>query len=323
MAKADNLLAVLWLLKQRHRMTAADIAAELETSVRTVYRYIDSLCASGVPVVAEAGPEGGYYLAENFKGAPLFFDAAELVALFAAARFAQSSGHPYQAALEGALTKVRHNLAPHQQAELERHTAGLLVAQGLRHPGAGQWLGDLERAVAACTTVELTYQKPEDEEPRVRQVDPYGLSYQAGLWILAAYCHSRRALRNFRVDRIQALRPTGARFERPAEFRLEEHFAADSGDIGRQIQAGPHTKVLITGAPHALASLCEHWYLRHCLVRRAPREAEFAVDPVGMTHLPGHLFPFGRDITVQEPASLRQALAEMARRLLAHHEETP
>lgn len=69
-------------------MTAAQIAAELEISQRTVYRYIDALSASGVPVVAEAGPEGGYSLPDQFRAAPLFFEAQELLALSQAGLFA-------------------------------------------------------------------------------------------------------------------------------------------------------------------------------------------------------------------------------------------
>lgn len=60
--KADNMLSILWLLRTRGRVTAKQLAESLEIHVRSVYRYIDALCASGVPIVAEAGPNGGYSL---------------------------------------------------------------------------------------------------------------------------------------------------------------------------------------------------------------------------------------------------------------------
>jgi predicted DNA-binding transcriptional regulator YafY len=69
-------------------MTASELAERLETSVRTIYRYIDSLCASGVPIIAESGHDGGYRLLNQFIEAPLFFDTNERIPL------CQTSGVP-------------------------------------------------------------------------------------------------------------------------------------------------------------------------------------------------------------------------------------
>ena len=82
MSKADNMLAILWLLKSEKKMTAKQLSDELEIHIRTVYRYIDSLCASGVPIVSDSGHNGGYSLLHNFTKAPLFFDLVEQRRLF-------------------------------------------------------------------------------------------------------------------------------------------------------------------------------------------------------------------------------------------------
>ncbi|MDB4897426.1 MAG: Helix-turn-helix type 11 domain protein [Firmicutes bacterium] len=119
MAKAGNMLAVLWLLRSRRRMTAHQLAAELEISVRTVYRYIDDLCASGVPVLADSGHEGGYSLPDSFRGAPLIFEPDELAALSQAALFARAAGHPLSEALGKALAKVGRNLTAEQKRDLQ------------------------------------------------------------------------------------------------------------------------------------------------------------------------------------------------------------
>ena len=75
MAKWDNLLSLLWMLRGGRKLTAAKLADSLEISVRTVYRYIDALCASGVPIVAGPGHDGGFRILENFQETPLFFRA--------------------------------------------------------------------------------------------------------------------------------------------------------------------------------------------------------------------------------------------------------
>ena len=65
--RASRLVAIMLLLQNRGRMTAPDLAAELEVSVRTIYRDLDALCTSGVPVYAETGPQGGYRLVEGYQ----------------------------------------------------------------------------------------------------------------------------------------------------------------------------------------------------------------------------------------------------------------
>ncbi|MFZ5816857.1 MAG: helix-turn-helix transcriptional regulator [Bacillota bacterium] len=176
MAKADNLLAVLWLLRSRRLMTAEQLADALETSVRTIYRYIDSLSASGVPIVAEPGHDGGYSLAAGFQAAPLIFSPVELKALFHAARFAEQGGYPHSEALEGALRKVRSTFTPAQAEHLEREASALTVVPLPRGGPVEPWLEQLEQAVSEGATLRLLYHKLEADAPEVRVVDPYGLA---------------------------------------------------------------------------------------------------------------------------------------------------
>lgn len=73
MAKIDNMMSILWMLSSDKKVTAKEISEKLEINIRTVYRYMDTLCASGVPIIADAGHNGGYTLLNNFVEAPLFF----------------------------------------------------------------------------------------------------------------------------------------------------------------------------------------------------------------------------------------------------------
>lgn len=72
MPKIDNILAILWMLSSGEKVTVKQISEKLEVNIRTVYRYIDTLSTSGVPIISEAGHKGGYTLLNNYIEAPLF-----------------------------------------------------------------------------------------------------------------------------------------------------------------------------------------------------------------------------------------------------------
>ncbi len=72
MPKTDNMLAILWMLRSGEKVTAQQMAEKLELNIRTVYRYIDTISTSGVPIVSEPGHNGGYSLLNHFIEAPLF-----------------------------------------------------------------------------------------------------------------------------------------------------------------------------------------------------------------------------------------------------------
>lgn len=332
MSKASNLLAILWMLQAAARdagasgtvgasgtgpapvLTAAEIAERLELDVRTVYRYMDDLLTSGVPISAESGPAGGYRLLPGFRGAPLFFSPDELAALAHAARLASAVGHPDEGALGSAFRKVEQTLTAEQSATLERRREVLAVAT--ERPGAPPLVGQLERAAAERVQLRLRYRKAEAETDRI--VDPHALFHRGEHWYLVGYCHLRSALREFRLDRIRAYLPTGERFTPDPAFDLTAYLTESW--VAERVASGPTQLVRLSGSEGVLEQLCRHWYLRYCLVDRSETEAQFRLDPIGLANLPGYLVIFGRWLQILAPAELRQAVAAQARKIAEHHE---
>ena len=107
MPKNDNMLAILWMLNSGTKITAKQISERLEINIRSVYRYMDALCVSGVPIISEPGHNGGYSLLNNFIRAPLFFDLEEKKSLLHAAVFAMESGYPFMESLNSATSKLK------------------------------------------------------------------------------------------------------------------------------------------------------------------------------------------------------------------------
>ncbi|OKP82081.1 DNA-binding transcriptional regulator [Paenibacillus helianthi] len=316
MSKADYMLSILWMLQQRKR-TAAELAEELELSVRSVYRYIDALCASGVPVIADAGPGGGYSLPEHFSSAPLFFDAGERRALVQASSFARGSGYPYEQALDGAIAKLKRYSNAEQLSHMERHESGL---ETLHSPAAplAQLLEELEICTADRLMLEMDYRKGNGSPPSSRSIDPYGLVLWKGQWYLTGFCHKRQEIRSFRVDRITGLRRTGEAFLRPASFSARE-FLLQSLLPGYNDPA-KLTAVVITAAEGVLNDLCSHWLFGHTLEQRSADTAKFLLDEATLySYAPYFLLPYGKALTILEPTALKQKLAAVTADLAAYY----
>lgn len=320
MAKWDNMLSMLWMLSSGRKLTAAQIADSLETSVRTVYRYIDALCASGVPVVAEAGHDGGVRILESFKETPLFFNGLELKALVDAYKFAQGAGYPYAEELESALKKVENGLHEEQRQDLTEQTGSLDVIAPARPASIGPLLRDLEQAAVDGRTVRVAYRKENAEQADEREIDPYGLAFDRNRWYVVAFCHRSRETRTFRADRVERVAQTEARFEKPARFSASAYFR-DRSERSREAD-GPLALLRVEGDPEALNAACEHWHLRHYLTERTEREARFAIDePTMNKYLPAYLLTFGTALRVREPLALKRRVRDLASGIARHYED--
>ncbi|PKR84181.1 helix-turn-helix transcriptional regulator [Heyndrickxia camelliae] len=307
MSKSDNMLSILWLLKSRKQMTAKQIAEELEISIRTVYRYIDSLCASGVPIVADSGHNGGYRLLEHFHEAPLFFDLEEQKALIHAAKYAKEAGYPFGDALEAAVSKLKFYTNEEQLEKINRHSIGFDVIHSPIHTPKTRTLQLLEEAVANETTLSIEYIKGNGKEQSSRELDPYGLLFWKNKWYAIAFCHLRNEIRSFRVDRIITIEVTDLTFERPSEFSARRFFM---NSILPNIQDPAELiSVRIQGQTSAIDSLCEHWLLGHVLIERSVHDVHFKLDRDLISfYLPYLILSYGKSIQVKEPIFLKERL---------------
>jgi len=316
-----NMLSILWLLKTRKQLTAKELAEELEISIRTVYRYIDALCASGVPIIADAGHNGGYSLLNEFTKAPLFFNLDEQKALVHAAKFAIDAGYPFSETLDEAISKLKMYTNEEQLNHINRHLRGFEVIHPTIESSLKSILQELEIAVAESYRLVIVYHKERGIEPQSRNIDPYGLVYWKGKWYTVAYCHLREEIRSFRIDRIQSLSRTDKKFDRPLEFSARSFFLK-----GLLPDSNQHEKLIpvrIKGNAHALDDLCQHWLFNHALIERKNDQALFKVDKESIhSFVPHYLLSYGKSITILEPTLLQEKLATISLELFNHYQNT-
>jgi predicted DNA-binding transcriptional regulator YafY len=214
-----RLLTLLELLQSYKQMSGSEIAQRLEVDGRTVRRYIVMLQDMGIPVEAERGPYGTYQLQRGYKLPPLMFTDAEAVALTLGLLTIREFQFPVDvAAVEGALAKTER-VMPEKLLSQARGLQESISFNVAPPPIVLQnnFLTILSSAAHQRQQVFLRYRSWRDDDSE-RDFDPYGIVFNAGYWYTAGYCHLRRDLRTFRLDRIVALEPRDQSFERPADF---------------------------------------------------------------------------------------------------------
>lgn len=229
--RADRLVAALLVLQQRGRVTAAELAAELEVSVPTARRDLEALSAAGVPVYPQRGRGGGWQLVGGARTDLSGLTATEAEALLWLLG-PVAGGSP---ATRTVVRKLLRALPASLRADAEAAGRAVVVdpapwgsATGTSAPPG---LRDWRESVLRRRRVRLAYR---DARGRVteREVDPWGAVEKDGTWYLVAGTDAGR--RTFRLDRVQQVAPTGAAAEVPDGLDLEQAWADTVEQVERR-----------------------------------------------------------------------------------------
>jgi predicted DNA-binding transcriptional regulator YafY len=221
MRRADRLFQLVVLLRKRRAVTARELAHSLEVSERTVYRDVQDLIVSGVPIDGEAGV--GYRLRKGFDLPPMMFTVEELMALRIGARLLKSwSDRELAKAADAALARIEAAL-PDEIRNAE-HEIPVFAPDCFIPESVKQRVGDIRNAITARQRVWLEYRNTQDEIT-IRTVRPLGLFYWGKVWTVGAWCELRSEFRDFRLDRILSFGLTGEFFTDEPGRDLKAYFA--------------------------------------------------------------------------------------------------
>ena len=226
---ATRLITLIMLLQRQPNQRAADLAAKLGVSERTLHRYIGMLEEMGIPVYSERGRHGGFSLARGYRMPPLVFTPEEAVAVhLGTSLVSEVWGKLYEEAAHGALAKLGNVLPEEQRQEIAWANRALIATNMNRTKQVilMPLLEKLRQATRERRRVHLGYQgrQPETVE---RKLDVYALAYRWGWWYAIGYCHLRQATRSFRVDRMNQLILLSEPFSIPADFEVRDYLAAE------------------------------------------------------------------------------------------------
>nr|WP_203616224.1 YafY family protein [Streptomyces sp. SID13726] len=293
-------------------MTAAQLAEELEVSVRTVYRDVEALGAAGVPLYGDAGHAGGYRLLDGYRTRLTGLTADEAEALFLAGAPGAAAELGLGSVLAAAQLKVRAALP----VELRVHADRI---SGRFHLDAPGWYARTEEApflpavadaVWNSRVLEVLYRRWAEPTDVRRRLEPYGLVLKAGRWYVVA----GPGPRTFRVDQILELTSCGEEFGRPEGFDLAAYWTAYQRDFHDRLHRG-----------EAVVRLAPDVRLPEAAVERTDPDgwsvARVPIESVARAH--GEFLRLGTDIEVLEPAELRGLMARTIAELAERYGNSP
>ena len=313
--RSDRLVSMMLLLQARSRRSARELAASLEVSTRTVYRDVDALSASGVPIYAERGSNGGIILADGYRQAIAQFNADELHALFASAidPLSDLGVSAHQRALhklEGALPDLQR-----RAAQKARERVLLDHNKWYRSQQPSSLLSLLRHAVWDERQVRIEY-RDRTGSTTSRVIDPLGLVSKAGIWYVIGRIDGGE-MRTFRAERIAGAEQLVSKFDRPPEFDLEQYWLSSKAPFERPSETYETTLEVNNDVFGIVVSFWEADVLeqgefgKRIRVRFPSREAAL-----------GQIAGWGARMRILEPAELRDAVISLARELLDAYAST-
>jgi predicted DNA-binding transcriptional regulator YafY len=311
--RADRLVAILLMLQAKGQVTAAEVAEELEVSERTARRDLEALGMAGLPIYSRQGRNGGWQLAGGGRTDLSGLTSAEARALFLVAGPASAATPEVKAALR---KLVRALPEPFRTDAEAASTAVVVDPTGWDRPTAPRrtppLLDAAQRAVVEGQQITLGY-TARDGSSTTRVVHPLGLAAKGSAWYLVAATDA--GLRTFRVDRMNAVEPTGEPVVRPPGFDLGEAWRLITDEVDKR-RAPVVARALVR--PDSL------WLCRTVFgnrVRIGPTVGDGRVEVELRGHiarsLAAEVAGLGAMVEVLEPPDVRDHLAAVAAELTA------
>jgi len=315
--RADRLVAALLLLQARGRVTAAELAGELEVSIATARRDLEALSAAGIPVYPQAGRGGGWALVGGARTDLSGLTATEAQALFLLAGPASSTGP----AVRSALRKLIRALPATFRADAQAAADAVVVDParwGEHQRELPELVADLQTAVVRRRKVLLGYANRAGEQSQ-RLIDPWGLVDKDDIWYLIAGTGAGQ--RTFRVDRITDAFVTDQAADRPADFELSRAWDAVVQHVERA--RSPVTATVLIR--DRLVPVLQDQFGRHSDVLESLGDGRVRVRVAAPSprSIAEHLAGWGAMVQVEEPDSVRLELARIGAELVEHYRALP
>jgi predicted DNA-binding transcriptional regulator YafY len=226
--RLHRLIGILLLMESRGTVKAKTLAEAFETTERTIYRDIDTLCEAGVPILSTSGPAGGYSLMDGYTIRQDNLHSDEVISLYLSGIGIHPVKHSEASInLKKSVLKLEKSLPAEYLPDIKIAKERFFYDPNIwwKEPKTIECLDLLRKAVWKSQKIIILYKKnsKNSSETTVRKIRSYGLVVKNMDWYLIAYCETRKGLRVYRCDRIlEATLLPEETFTIPEDFNLEE-----------------------------------------------------------------------------------------------------
>lgn len=299
--KYQMMLKILFLLLSRKKVSAKYIADRYEISLRTVYRYIDELSLSDVPIYNVRGRNGGYAISDSYKIPANFLTEEESDKVIQT--LTEINNELGSSVLDTAISKIG-SISKQNESGVHINFGNLVI------DGSGWGTGDIygetikiiQKAIEENVSLLISY-RDRDGEPTTREIEPHTLILKQGLWYTYAYCRLRQTFRLFKVGRIEKIMLLNEKFEKrqteDVKSILSKFYDATPEDIDLLIDKSIRPDV-------------EEWLGVDKIAVSQSGKITASVKLPMSNYLTAKILSFGNKIKVLSPEKLKKAVIETA-----------
>jgi predicted DNA-binding transcriptional regulator YafY len=306
--KLDRLLAITMLLLNRRRVGAKELSEKFEVSLRTIYRDLESINQSGIPIVSYTGSDGGYEIMDQYRLDRQLLSLDELQSIILALK----SMHPSldEPDIGGLLDKVGTLMSKTEQGEAAILSQQIVFDMNPWHGGDAEKekLSVLKKAIRESHLVHFAYTNSQGMDTE-RDCEPVGIVMKRYVWYLHGYCKLRNELRIFRLSRIKHLKVLPEIFQQ----RLIAH---EDISLRWERSRGPEcVRLVLLFQPKAKAKVQDYFSPEQIVVQADGTVLVTSSQPEE-PWLYGFLLSYGPDVLIIEPQSLAQVVLKKAQEIV-------
>ncbi len=202
--KIDRLISIILLLLERKKVSAKELSETFEVSLRTIYRDIDTINMSGIPIISTSGVNGGFQIMDNYKVDKKVFSASDIVTLL---RGLESvSAVTNREDIINTLVKVRSLIPSEHTNDIELKSNQILIdLQPWRgNPKLQTFLNNINEALEKQRLITFDY-FDRNGKTSSRKIEPYKLMLKAHSWYIQGFCLEKQDFRLFKLSRMSSL----------------------------------------------------------------------------------------------------------------------